>query len=100
MSMLFPVNYGAGIVKDLGRILSPAIVIAQPEPWEIVRAKFGGSPAALVMAESLDRAHLERLVADLPDVSAVIGIGGGTAMDAAKWLHWAAFTRRRPSSVR
>ena len=88
MSMLFPVNYGSGIVKDLGRILSPSIVIAQPEPWDMVRPKFGGQPAALVMADSLERGHLEKLVADLPDVSAVIGIGGGTAMDTAKWLHW------------
>jgi Glycerol dehydrogenase and related enzymes len=88
MSMLFPVNYGSGIVKDLGRILSPSIVIAQPEPWDIVKSKFGGQPAAIVMADSLERGHLEKLVADLPDVSAVIGIGGGTAMDTAKWLHW------------
>ena len=88
MSMLFPVNYGSGIVKDLGRILSPSIVIAQPEPWDMVKSKIGGQPAALVMADSLERGHLEKLVADLPDVSAVIGIGGGTAMDTAKWLHW------------
>jgi glycerol-1-phosphate dehydrogenase [NAD(P)+] len=88
MSMLFPVNYGAGIVKGLGRILQPAIIVAQPEPWDLVKASFGGTPAALVMADSLERDHLEKLVAELPEVSAVIGIGGGTAMDTAKWLHW------------
>jgi glycerol dehydrogenase-like iron-containing ADH family enzyme len=88
MSMLFPVNYGAGIVRDLGRILSPAIVVVQPEPWDLVKESFGGQPAALVMAESLERSHLEKLAAELPDVSAVIGIGGGTAMDTAKWIHW------------
>jgi glycerol dehydrogenase-like iron-containing ADH family enzyme len=89
MSLLFPVKYGAGIATDLGRVLSPAIVVAQPEPWEIIRDRFGGTPAVLVMAESLDRGALERLVRELPDdVSCVIGIGGGTAMDTAKWLHW------------
>jgi glycerol dehydrogenase-like iron-containing ADH family enzyme len=89
MSTLFPVKYGAAIASDLGRILSPAIVVTQPEPWAALRPRFGGEPAALVMAESLERSHLERLVRELPgDVSCVIGIGGGTAVDTAKWLHW------------
>jgi glycerol-1-phosphate dehydrogenase [NAD(P)+] len=89
MSMLFPVKYGAAIASDVGRILSPAIVVTQPEPWEALRGRFGGTPAALVMADSLERAHLEKLAKDLPnDVSCVVGIGGGTAMDTAKWLHW------------
>src|SRR5215470_13704624 len=82
MSMLFPVKYGAGIATDVGRILSPAIVVTQPEPWEFLRGRFGGTPAVLVMAESLDRDHLESLAKELPnDISCVIGIGGGTAMD-------------------
>lgn len=89
MSHLFSVKYGPTIASDLGRILSPAIVVAQPEPWEILKARFGGTPAALVRADSLERDHLEKLARDLPgDVSCVIGIGGGTAMDTAKWLHW------------
>ena len=89
MSQLFPVKYGPTIASDLGRILSPAIVVAQPEPWEILKGRFGGTPAALVMADSLERDHLEKLARDLPgDVSCVVGIGGGTAMDTAKWLHW------------
>ena len=89
MSSLFPVKYGPRIVSDLGRILSPAIVVTQPEPWEILRSRFGGEPAALVMVSSLERSHLEKLVRELPDdVSCVIGIGGGSAMDTAKWLHW------------
>lgn len=89
MGQLFPVKYGAGIAGDLGRILSPAIVVTQPEPWEMLRNRFGGTPAALVIAEGLERTRLEDLVTSLPgDVACVIGIGGGTAMDTAKWLHW------------
>ena len=58
MGLLFPVKYGAAIASDVGRILSPAIVVTQPEPWEALRARFGGTPAALVMADSLEREWL------------------------------------------
>jgi hypothetical protein len=55
MGQLFPVKYGARIATDLGRIVSPAIVVIQPEPWDFLRGRFGGAPTALVMAETLER---------------------------------------------
>ena len=90
MSMLFPVKYGAAIASDVGRILSPAIVVTQPEPWEALarplRRDAGGAGRR---PTAWSAQHLEKLAEDLPsDVSCVVGIGGGTAMDTAKWLHW------------
>jgi hypothetical protein len=73
MSMLFPVKYGAAIAGDVGRILSPAIVVTQPEPWEALRARFGGTPAALVMADSLERAHLKLF--QIPSRTALMASG-------------------------
>ena len=88
MGEMFPVSYGSRITSHLGTTVPGALVITQPEPWAIVEPIFGAAPAAVVMIPSLERDVLERLVADMPPASAVIGIGGGTAMDAAKWVHW------------
>jgi glycerol dehydrogenase-like iron-containing ADH family enzyme len=36
----------------------------------------------------MDAAHLDEVVRQLPHVEAVIGIGGGRAVDTAKWIAW------------
>ena len=91
MGELFPVTFGRGVAHGLGRDLAarhgPPLVITQPEPWASLEADLGVEPAAVVMVESLERPYLEDLVATLP-AGPILGIGGGSAMDAAKWLHW------------
>lgn len=91
MGDLFPVTYGRGVARGLGSAIrqrhGPPVVIAHPEPWASLERDFGSEPAAVVMVEGLERAYLDRLVAELPD-GPILGIGGGSAMDAAKWVHW------------
>jgi len=91
MGELFNVTYGRGLARGLGAELTkkhgPPVVIAHPEPWASLAPDFGVEPAALIMVESLDRAYLDSLVRDLPP-GPVLGIGGGSAMDAAKWVHY------------
>lgn len=87
----FPVTYGRGVARGLGARLEAAygspVVIAHPEPWASLAPDFGALPAVVVNPEGLERAYLERLVRDLPE-GPILGIGGGSAMDAAKWVHW------------
>jgi glycerol-1-phosphate dehydrogenase [NAD(P)+] len=91
MGDLFPVTYGRGVARGLGKAVvarhGPPVVIAHPEPWASLERDFGARPVRLVMVEGLDRRYLDGLVRELPD-GPIIGIGGGTAMDAAKWVHW------------
>jgi glycerol dehydrogenase-like iron-containing ADH family enzyme len=91
MGELFPTTYGRGVGQglgsDLARRYGPPVVITQPEPWASLVDGFGVEPAAIVMVEGLERDYLDGLVRDLP-AGPILGVGGGSAMDAAKWLHW------------
>lgn len=69
----------------------PYALITQPEPLGLLRQRAAGDlggAAAVEIVSSLAEADLDRLERDLPPVQAVFGLGGGTAMDAAKFVAW------------
>lgn len=85
---LFPVEYGADLVEKYSALIEGSHVVTQPEAWNVVRDRIPDvRPAAVVMANDLSPEALDGLAAEL-DAGTVVGIGGGTAMDTAKWIHW------------
>lgn len=84
-----PVNYGHDIVHGLGAQLGSFHVVTQPEPWEMIGPVLGAAPAGVTIADDLSPEALDALADALPSTTdAILGIGGGTAMDVAKWIHW------------
>jgi glycerol-1-phosphate dehydrogenase [NAD(P)+] len=79
---------------DLGR---PLVVCANEPPWSSVRATLRGADLlAEVSAWDMDLAGLTARVASLRDEllpgrlaqATVVGVGGGTALDTAKFVAW------------
>ena len=69
----------------------PYALITQPEPLSLLRQRPAGDlggAAAVQIVSSLAEADLDRLERKLPPVQAVFGLGGGTAMDTAKFVAW------------
>ena len=76
---------------------TPLVVCANEPPWTSVRSTLDGVELlATVEAWNMDLAHLsgivDRLVATTPPdqlhAATIVGLGGGTALDTAKYVAW------------
>lgn len=80
--------FGRGVVRDVARSLGKFVVCTMEVPWQLTRELIGASPVAVVMVESQEESVLERQLSELPDCDAFVGIGGGQAVDLAKYFSW------------
>jgi len=84
----FAVQYGRGLLAEVVPSLGRYVVVAHPEPWRELEPSLPRPPEALVQAGELTPGRLGDLLRRMPPVDAIVGVGGGAAMDTAKWLHW------------
>lgn len=81
-------RFGSGSVDGLGRELGRFVVATMEIPWNVTRQRLGGNPVAVIMVESMEVSVIERQLAQMPECDTVVGIGGGQAIDLAKYLAW------------
>jgi len=82
----FPASYGHGLLAALATA-SPAIVVTMADLWPAFAATCGDAHRVLFVP-GIERDDLERLAAESAGATRVIGLGGGTAIDAAKYVAW------------
>jgi glycerol dehydrogenase-like iron-containing ADH family enzyme len=90
----FTTVFGRGLIGELPNFVHrPYLVVTMEDLWPTFEHAFEDGLAGVHLVRSLDLATLEREAAVLPACASVIGLGGGQAIDVAKFFAWA---RRLP----
>ncbi|MGD0228246.1 MAG: iron-containing alcohol dehydrogenase [Terriglobia bacterium] len=82
------IEYGEGAAENLARDFDSYLVVTMDVPWTITRGVLGKPPQHVHLVESVDFDTVDELANSAPPVEAVFGIGGGQAVDVAKYVAW------------
>ena len=81
------VKYGSNICASYLNSLGDYVLITHKEPWDLIGKEISVQPKLIVEAKELSKKYLDELANDVPGMH-IVGLGGGSAMDTAKWVHW------------
>ena len=83
-----PLRFGRNILEEYVEEFQRALVVTMDVPWNVVRKRLDIETATPLMVESMERERVEAVEHSLPRVDTVMGLGGGTALDMAKYVAW------------
>ncbi len=73
------------MLKDLP---GPSLVVTMELPWRIFTQQVAWAPNQVYMVPDMDQSTVEAAHATLPECDVVVGLGGGSCCDMAKYLAW------------
>ena len=84
----FTTVFGRNLLPEAANFVRPKmLVVTMEDLWPLFR---GSLPADAIpyTVHSMDRTALEADLATLGDIASIVGLGGGQAIDAAKYFAW------------
>jgi len=85
----FQAVQGRGLLGELRHFVhAPFLVVTMEDLWPLFADAFAGAECHVHFVSSMDRDALEETLRALPAVEAVVGLGGGMAIDTAKYVAW------------
>ncbi len=85
----FTTVFGRGLVGELPKFVPrPYLIVTMDDLWPIFEHHFDDGLAGVHPVRTLDLDELRLAVGQLPACRSVIGLGGGQAIDVAKFFAW------------
>ena len=89
LSYGFPTVFGRGLLDEFRNFVNPPfLVVTMHDLWPLFRHHFEGADCRPHFCSSIEQSDLEREAAGLGDIRSIVGLGGGQALDAAKFFSW------------
>lgn len=89
MGATFNTIYGRNLVGELRNFVHrPYLVVTMEELWERFSGAFDDGLVGPVFASSMDVEMLDKVLDRQPPAECIVGIGGGRAVDTAKYFAW------------
>jgi len=80
------VTFRRGAASGAADRFRSCVVVTMTEPWALVGESLGGAVRQVGFLTGTDEASLSALEGQLPPAEGVIGVGGGSSLDAAKYI--------------
>lgn len=78
--------YGPGVIARECRAITSYVALTSPSAWGAVEPLLPAAPAGRELVTNQEEDYLQALANKLPQAEMVLGIGGGKALDAAKYV--------------
>ncbi len=86
----FTTIFGRNLIAELPNIAhQPYLVVTMDDLWELFAHNFDDNLAGPYIVTTIDGDELKGELAKLPHCRSIIGLGGGQALDVAKYFAWA-----------
>jgi glycerol dehydrogenase-like iron-containing ADH family enzyme len=76
------------MIEEYAADFRDALIVTMDAPWNAARKRLDVEATTPVMVETMEREVVEAAEQDLPQADTVVGLGGGMALDMAKYVAW------------